>query len=103
MLITSGALSPFQGSPAFALRFFPPSQIMLASFSQSGVLTKDQRAGLETKLERCREPGTRDLVKAFAAMRQDEMDEGVVGKRKAEREKVEKEGEELFGPKLGAG
>ena len=80
---------------------------VLSSFGQSSVLTKDERADLEKKLERCRDPSTKDLVKAFAAMRQDggengSMDE--VGKRrKAEREKVQKEGEELFGPSLGKG
>ena len=34
------------------------------------MLTKDERAGLEKKLETCRDPSTRDLVKAFAAMKQ---------------------------------
>lgn len=78
---------------------------MLQSFDQGAVLSKDQRAELEKKLERCRDPSTRDLVKAFAAMRQDgedgKMDEDVAQKRKAEREKVQKEGDDLFGPSLG--
>jgi cyclin H len=80
----------------------------LASFDQSKVLTKDERAELEKKLDRCRDPSTRDLVKAFAAMRQDggedgKMDEAVVQRRKAEREKNQKEGDDLFGPSLGKG
>ena len=78
----------------------------LASFNQSNVLTKNERAELEKKLDRCRDPSTRDLVKAFAAMRQDggedgKMDEAVTQKRKAEREKNQKEGDDLFGPSLG--
>ena len=78
---------------------------IMSSFNQSSLLTKEERAGLEKKLERCRDPSTRDLVKAFAAMRQDgeegKMDEGVAQRRKAERDKVQKEGEDLFGPSLG--
>lgn len=79
---------------------------MLASFEQSRVLTKDERAELEKKLERCRDPGTRDLVKAFAAMRQDggeegKLDEDVARRRREEREKTQKAGEDLFGPSLG--
>jgi cyclin H len=80
----------------------------LASFDQHKVLTKDERAELEKKLDRCRDPSTRDLVKAFAAMRQDggedgKMDEAVAQRRKAEREKNQKEGDDLFGPSLGKG
>jgi cyclin H len=77
----------------------------LASLNRNNVLTKDGRAELEKKLERCRDPSTRDLVKAFAAMRQDggedgKMDEEVAKKRKAEREKNQKAGEDLFGPSI---
>ncbi|KAK3710620.1 hypothetical protein LTR37_010248 [Vermiconidia calcicola] len=76
---------------------------MLAAFSPSQVLTKDDRNALEAKLERCRDPSTRDLVKAFAAMRQDgsgEEGEGVRKRRRLEREKSQKEGDDLFGPSL---
>ena len=78
---------------------------MLASYNQRKVLTKDERAELEKKLERCRDPSTKDLVKAFAALRQDggedgKMDENVAKRRKLEREKNQKEGEDLFGPSL---
>ena len=77
----------------------------LSSFDQSKVLTKDGRAELERKLERCRDPSTRDLVKAFAAMRQDggengKLDDEVAKKRKDEREKNQKAGEDLFGPSI---
>lgn len=76
---------------------------MLSSFDQSKVLTKDERAELEQKLERCRDPSTKDLIKAFAAMKQDggedgKMDENVAKRRKLEREKNEKD--DLFGPSL---
>lgn len=78
---------------------------MLSSHDQNTVLTKDERAELEKKLERCRDPSTKDLVKAFAAMRQDgaedgKVEEGVAKRRKLEREKGQKEGEDLFGPSL---
>lgn len=77
---------------------------MLASFDQSQVLTKDERAELEAKLEKCRDPATRDLVKAFASMRQDGGDEEKAGekakRRKIEREKSQRDGDELFGPSL---
>ena len=78
---------------------------MLASYEQSKVLTKDERAALEAKLERCRDPRTKDLVKAFAAMKQGggedgKVDDNAVKRRKLEREKNQKEGEDLFGPSL---
>ncbi|KAF2484508.1 cyclin-like protein [Neohortaea acidophila] len=78
---------------------------MLAAFDQGAVLTKDERTALEAKLDKCRDPGTKDLIKAFAAMRQDGMEdgkveEGVAQKRKAAREKNERDGDDLFGPSL---
>lgn len=81
---------------------------MLQSFEQSKVLTKEERNELELKLEKCRDPSTKDLVKAFAAMKQDgdgdgKMDEGVAKRRKLEREKGQREGDDLFGPSLGKG
>ena len=80
----------------------------LASFSPEQVLSKDSRAQLEEKLERCRDPGTRDLVKAFAALRQDgvedgKVDEDVAKRRREGRERNLREGEELFGPRLEGG
>lgn len=78
---------------------------ILASHEASKILTKDERAALEKKLEGCRDPATKDLVKAFAAMRQDggedgKMDGDVAERRKMKREKNEKEGDDLFGPSL---
>lgn len=75
---------------------------MLAAHDQSQILSKDERAILEEKLERCRDPATKDLVKAFAATRQQDDDEEKAEKKKAAREKSRKEGEDLFGPQLGS-
>ncbi len=80
---------------------------MLSAFDHSQILSKDERNALEEKLERCRDPATRDLVKAFAAMRQDDADEEKAAekakRKKLAREKSAKEGEDLFGPALGKG
>ena len=78
---------------------------MLASYDQRKILTKDERADLETKLERCRDPSTKDLVAAFAAARADggvdgKVDENVAKRRKLQREKSQNEGDDLFGPAL---
>lgn len=74
---------------------------ILVSFDQSQVLTKDQRAALEEKLEGCRDPSTKDLVKAFAASRQGDADEEKAERKKQAREKNKKDGDDLFGPSLG--
>jgi len=74
---------------------------ILSAFDQSQVLTKDQRNALEARLERCRDPGTRDLVGAFKRLKQDgDGDEEKVKRRKLERETNQREGDELFGPSL---
>lgn len=78
---------------------------MLGAWSPQGVMSKEERAGLEARLERCRDPTTRDLVGAMAAEKRgggDEgaLDDGVAKRRKLEREKSMKEGEDLFGPSL---
>ena len=67
------------------------------------MLTKDERAGLEKKLETCSDPSTRDLVKAFAAIKQGAgygSNAEAQKKHRKERswEKSWMEGEELFGP-----
>ncbi|KAK5125554.1 hypothetical protein LTR85_000665 [Meristemomyces frigidus] len=76
---------------------------VLSSFSDNQIMTKDDRAALETKLENCRDPSTRDLVKAHAAAKRgsESDEEEKVKKRKLAREKSLKEGEDLFGPSLG--
>ncbi|KAL1584402.1 hypothetical protein WHR41_06307 [Cladosporium halotolerans] len=77
---------------------------MLSSFSADSVLTKDERAALETKLERCRDPSTRDLVKSHLAKQRGEgaNDEAKAAKKKLQREQSLKEGEDLFGPSIGS-
>lgn len=74
---------------------------MLASYDTDSVLTKDERAELEKKLERCRDPSTRDMVKLFQQARQgsDDEDGEKAKRRKLEREKGVKEGD-IFGPDL---
>lgn len=75
---------------------------MLASFDQSQILTKDERGALEEKLERCRNPASKDIVKAFAASRQGDADDDEKAERKKQaRERNVKDGEDLFGPGLG--
>lgn len=113
MLLADAPLTTFYLSTKLPLGFDTRPKILatirtcaetLSSFDQSQVLTKDGRAELEKKLERCRDPSTRDLVKAFAAMRQDGGEDGnmdeVAKKRKAEREKSQKVGDDLFGPSI---
>ena len=72
------------------------------SFSAQAIMSKDERAALEEKLERCRDPTTRDLVKKHAAAKvgSAEDEEEKNNKRKVEREKHLKEGDDLFGPSL---
>ncbi|EMC96993.1 hypothetical protein BAUCODRAFT_435154 [Baudoinia panamericana UAMH 10762] len=75
---------------------------LLFSFSDAVIISKEERARLEEKLELCRDPSTRDLVQAHAAAMRgsDEDDEAKARKRKAAREKSRQEGEDLFGPRL---
>jgi cyclin H len=70
---------------------------------------------LAKKLQKCRNPEMADLVKLNKQRKRDpsagggesgdgvELDEKVVKKRKLERERSEREGEELFGPVLSKG
>lgn len=78
---------------------------MLAAFDAKTVLTKDERTELEKKLERCRDPSTRDMVKLFQQARQGGEDEDgeKAKRRKLEREKSQQEGNDLFGPDLKKG
>lgn len=80
--------------------------VMIASFSTSTNISKEQRAALEKKLEGCRDPTTKDLVKVAAAVKRNGAEEGVMDeekarKIKAERAKNEKDMNDLFGPSLG--
>lgn len=80
---------------------------MLTNFDMKQVLTKDGRTALEEKLERCRDPSTRDLVKQAAAVKRNGTEDGSVDDEKVKRKKLERaksqqEGEDLFGPGLPA-
>ena len=76
---------------------------ILASFSAGSVLTKDERAALEAKLEKCRDPSTVDLVKAHAAKQRGEGvdDEAKAAKKKLQREQSMKDADP-FGPSIAA-
>ncbi|KAF2160744.1 hypothetical protein M409DRAFT_59768 [Zasmidium cellare ATCC 36951] len=81
---------------------------MLASFNPNASMSKDERDALEKKLERCRDPTTKDLIKSHAAMKRNGVEEGKVDeekskRRKLEREKSSKEMDDLFGPSLAQG
>lgn len=77
---------------------------LLASHSSKNSISKDERAALEKKLESCRDPATKDLITAHAAMKQNGAgeDEEKAKRKKLEREKSNKEMDNLFGPSLGA-
>lgn len=77
---------------------------MLAAFSTSAVLTKDERSALEAKLEMCRDETTKDMVGNHLARKVGAAtDDGEkISRKKAEREKFEQEGHDLFGPPLQA-
>jgi cyclin H len=61
---------------------------------------------LNRKLQKCQNPEMVDLVRLNKERKreggEEGLDEGVVKKRRLERERTEREAEELFGPKLGA-
>lgn len=80
---------------------------MLVSFSDATVMKKEERAELEKKLDRCRDPHTKDLVKSNAAHKRDGEEDGrpdaeKAKRRKLERERSAREGNDLFGPSIGA-
>ena len=76
---------------------------MMSSFSAGSVLTKDERAALEAKLEKCRDPSTLDLVKAHAAKQRGEGadEEAKAAKKKLQREQSMKDADP-FGPSIAA-
>lgn len=75
---------------------------MLGGFSTDSILTKDERAALEARLDRCRDPSTIDMVKAHAAKQRGEGadDEAKAAKKKLQREKSMQENADPFGPSL---
>ena len=82
---------------------------MLAAYDAKAILSKDERAALEQKLEECRDPGSKDMVALNAKTKSgtgDGEDGDVEAQEKKKRKKLEraasmKEGEDLFGPSIG--
>lgn len=69
--------------------------------------SRDELVRIDKKLYQCRNPDKKDLVGLSRAQKRDkgaegELDGGLAKKRRLERERGEKEGEELFGPGLAA-
>lgn len=75
---------------------------MMAGFSKDQVLSKVERAELEAKLELCRDPSTKDIIKSHQANKQGDgkNDEEKAKRRKLQREASAREGDDLFGPSL---
>lgn len=78
---------------------------MLRFFGRDSIPAKEDRQTLDQKLDRCRDPTTKDLIKSHAAMKRNGAEEGKVDeekskRRKLEREKSSKEMDDLFGPSL---
>jgi cyclin H len=84
---------------------------ILASFDESAIPSKEERTVLEERLEKCRDPTTKDLVKLYTRAKagaggteSDEEEKAEKArKRRAERERSAREGEDLFGPSLNGG
>lgn len=74
---------------------------LLASFDSKGGMTKQESVALEEKLERCRDPTTRDLVKSHMNAKSGGSSDDK--KRKLEREKNSKDMDDMFGPSLSKG
>lgn len=78
---------------------------MMAALDAKAVMSKDERADLEARLEVVRDPSTRDLIKKHEDVKRGGIGEGEVDGEKAERKKLAREksfreGEDLFGPAL---
>ncbi|KAF2768399.1 cyclin-like protein [Teratosphaeria nubilosa] len=78
---------------------------LMRAFSVESVIGKEERARVEEKLEKCRDPTTRDLVRMYerAKMGQgtESDEEGKKEKKRRAREAAAREGEELFGGDIG--
>jgi cyclin H len=76
---------------------------VLAGFSQSDILSKEDRARLEDKLEKCRDPSTVDMVKAHLAKQrgEGEDDEEKAERKRAQREASARANADPFGPSIG--
>jgi cyclin H len=77
---------------------------ILSSFKQSDVLSKDERAALEDKLDKCRDPSTVDMVKAHLAKQRGEGegdDEAKAERKRLQREASARANADPFGPSIG--
>jgi cyclin H len=77
---------------------------VLSSFKQSDVLSKDERAALEDKLDKCRDPSTVDMVKAHLAKQRGEGegdDEAKAERKRLQREASARANADPFGPSIG--
>jgi cyclin H len=77
---------------------------VLSSFKQSDVLSKDERAALEDKLDKCRDPSTVDMVKAHLAKQRGEGegdDETKAERKRLQREASARANADPFGPSIG--
>lgn len=73
--------------------------------SEPSAVERKELQALAKKLKKCRNPEKMDLVGLQKAKREGEagLDEKVIKKRKLERERSAKEGEDLFGPEIKRG
>ncbi|CAK4033112.1 Cyclin mcs2 [Lecanosticta acicola] len=76
---------------------------LLSSFDPEGGMSKQESVGLEEKLERCRDPSTRDLVKSHRDAKSGGQSDEKDKKRKLERQKSSRDADDLFGPSLSKG
>ncbi|CZT21359.1 uncharacterized protein RCC_07222 [Ramularia collo-cygni] len=80
---------------------------MMGAFRPENIITKDVRIALEAKLEACRDPSTKDLIKSHAAMKRSGAEDGdsqdEAKKRKMEKHKNAREADDMFGPAIGKG
>lgn len=80
---------------------------MLKAGPSADALTTDELRAIDKKLHKCMISENQDVVARHGAKKRDEatdgkLDESVAKRRKLERERAEKEGQDLFGPTLGA-
>ncbi|KAF2157978.1 cyclin-like protein [Myriangium duriaei CBS 260.36] len=76
---------------------------VLLGLAVQPVMTKDQRAELEVKLEACRDPGTKDLVAVDKAAKVDGLgaeEAEEKARRKAEKNEERRKNDDVFGPAL---
>lgn len=82
---------------------------LMGSFQAENIITKDVRVALEVKLEACRDPSTKDMIKSHAAMKrngasaEEDGAQDEAKKRKLERQKAARNADDMFGPAIGAG